>query len=443
MDYFLIIFNLIAVFFLVVLNGFFVAAEFSMVKMRIGRLETLAKEGSYQAKYAHKIALHLDAYLSACQLGITLASLGLGWIGEPAVAKMIAPIISQFNFSQELVTTISFIIAFTIITALHIILGELVPKTLSIQMAEKVTLLTAIPLVLFYKIMYPFIWVLNGISNKLISQAGINPDLMHEVAHSDEELRHLFEESHKSGLINQTEMVLMDNVFDFAGRTAREVMIPRTEMICLYTSNSFEENLKLVLDEQLTRYPVCKNDKDNIIGFVHIKDILTMLALKEKNDISSITRSLSTVPETIAVADLLKQMQKERSQIVLLIDEYGGTAGIVTLEDIIEEVFGEIQDEFDEEREPIEKIGEDLYSVDGLVIVGDVNDFFEINLDLEAADTIAGWLYCNLGVDPVVGQKFVCEEYEFEVEEVVNLRIVRIKVRKVQEKENENIEDSQ
>lgn len=436
----MIIFNLIAVFVLVALNGFFVAAEFSMVKMRIGRLDTLVKEGSYKARYAREVAANLDSYLSACQLGITLASLGLGWIGEPAVAHMIIPMVEQFNFSRELIGTVSFIIAFTIITALHIVLGELVPKTLSIQMAERVTLFTSIPLVAFHKIMYPFIWILNTISNKLISQAGIDPELMHEVAHSDEELRHLVEESHKSGLINQTEMVLMDNVFDFTGRTAKEVMIPRTEIVCLYTMNSFEKNLEIALEENLTRYPVCHSDKDNIVGFIHIKDILNILAHDKKKDISTIIRPLSTVPETMPVAELLKQMQKERSQIVLLIDEYGGTAGIVALEDIIEEIFGEIQDEFDEEREPIEKVI-DGYSVDGLVLVEDVNDFFDINLDLESADTIGGWLYCRLGVDPVVGQKVVSDGYEFEVEEAVNLRIVRIKVTKVYEEQIEVTED--
>ncbi len=432
MNFLLVIANIIAVFLLVALNGFFVAAEFSMVKIRIGRLDTLIREGNQQAHYAREVTLHMDAYLSACQLGITLASLGLGWIGEPAVAEMISPFLKTFGLGKEAVTTISFVIAFSIITALHIILGELVPKTLSIQRAERVTLITSQPLIIFYKMMYPFIWLLNSISNRLISRMGIDPSATHESAHSDVELRELMEESHKSGLIDHTEMTLMDNVFDLTDRTAREIMIPRTEMVCLYGNRPFAENLEIALDEQITRYPVCMPDKDNITGFVHIKDILTILARKQKEDIGRIIRPLTTVPETIPVTDLLKQMQKEGSQIVLLIDEYGGTAGIVTLEDIIEEIFGEIQDEFDEEREPIEKVF-DGYSVDGLVLIEDVNNLLSLALDREVADTIGGWLYCQLGVDPAVGQSFNESGYAFTVENVDNLRIARVGINRLEE----------
>jgi CBS domain containing-hemolysin-like protein len=342
---------------------------------------------------------------------------------------MLAPLLKILGAPPNVVGSIAFVAAFSIITALHIILGELMPKTLSIQMAETVTLFTAPPLTVFYKIMYPFIWLLNTLSNKLLAGMGINIDVSHEAAHSDEELRQLFEESHKSGLIDQTEMSLMDNVIDFSDRTAREIMIPRTEVICLYTGNSFEENLEVALREQLTRYPVCGTDKDNIVGFIHIKDILYMLAKQTKKDINSIIRPLSTVPETLCISDLFRQMQKKRAQIALLIDEYGGTAGIVTLEDIIEEVFGEIQDEFDEEREPIEKTPFG-YSVDGLVLVDDINSLLELSLDKETADTIGGWLYCQIGVDPVPGQVFEYESYQFTAAEVINLRIVRVDIRR-------------
>ena len=431
LDIVTIIINIIAVFILVALNGFFVAAEFSMVKIRLGRLETLMKEGNSSAEYAHAVASELDKYLSACQFGITLASLGLGWIGEPAVANMIRPLLTGFGIAEDAISTIAFILAFSIITALHIVLGELVPKTLSIQMAEKATLFTALPLIIFYKIMFPFIWVLNTISNSIIKFMGINTELAHEAAHSDEELRHLVEESHKSGLIDQMEMTLVDNVFDFVNHTAREIMIPRTEMVCLYSTNTFEQNLSIALSEQLTRYPVCSPDKDNIIGFIHIKDILNILAKNQTKNLLNIIRPLNTVPETIPITELLKQMQRSGSQIVLLIDEYGGTAGIVTLEDIIEEVFGEIQDEFDEERPPVEILDNDRYSVAGLVLVDDINDLLGTDIKTESADTIAGWLYCQLGIDPVPGQSFEYGGYLFKVDEVVNLRIVRISIEKL------------
>lgn len=440
MDIITIVLNIIAVFVLVALNGFFVAAEFSMVKIRLGRLDTLVKEGNTNAKYAYAVASELDKYLSACQLGITLASLGLGWIGEPAVADMIRPFLSSFGIADDAVSTISFLLAFSFITALHIILGELVPKTLSIQMAEKTTLVTAFPLAMFYKIMYPFIWFLNTVSNGIIKLWGINTEAAPEAAHSDEELRHLVEESHKSGLIDQMEMTLVDNVFDFASHTAREIMIPRTEMVCLYMTNTFDQNLDIALTEQLTRYPVCSPDKDNITGFVHIKDILNILAKNEEKNLVNIIRPLSTVPETMPITELLKQMQKSGSQIALLIDEYGGTAGIVTLEDIIEEVFGEIQDEFDEERPPVE-VTADGYSVDGLVLVDDINDLLGTNIETETADTIAGWLYCQLGIDPVHGQSFSYGGYLFKVDEVVNLRIVRITIEKTPYVEDEGLKN--
>ena len=431
LDIVTIVINIIAVFILVALNGFFVAAEFSMVKIRLGRLETLMKEGNSSAQYAHAVSSELDKYLSACQLGITLASLGLGWIGEPAVANMIRPLLAGFGIAEDAISTIAFLLAFSVITALHIVLGELVPKTLSIQMAERTTLFTALPLIIFYKVMFPFIWFLNTISNNIVKLLGVDTETAHEAAHSDEELRHLVEESHKSGLIDQMEMTLVDNVFDFVNHTAREIMIPRTEMVCLYMTNTFEQNLDIALSEQLTRYPVCSPDKDNIIGFIHIKDILNILAKNQKKNLLNIIRPLNTVPETIPITELLKQMQRSGSQIVLLIDEYGGTAGIVTLEDIIEEVFGEIQDEFDEERAPVETLDNGSYSVAGLVLVEDINDLLGTNIKTESADTIAGWLYCQLGVDPAVGQSFEYEGYLFKVDEVINLRIVRINIEKL------------
>jgi CBS domain containing-hemolysin-like protein len=422
--------NIAAVLFLVAMNGFFVAAEFSIVKIRPGRIDALSRQGCREAVYARAITEHLDAYLSACQLGITLASLGLGWIGEPAVARMIAPLLAPFGLTGRLVGSLSFILAFSFITALHIILGELMPKTLSIKLAEKVALATAVPLTWFHRVMYPFIWLLNTLSNYLLFLLGFDQSADTESAHSDEELRQLFAQSHKSGFIDQTEMTLMDNVIDFSDRTAKEIMIPRTEMICLYTANSFEENLDVALREEMTRYPVCQPDKDNIIGFLHIKDLLFLLARRQKKDLTGIIRPLVSVPETTPISRVLRQMQKNRCQIALLIDEYGGTAGLVTLEDIVEEVFGPIQDEFDEEREAVEKIPEG-YSTDGLVLVEDINALLSAQLDTEAADTIGGWLHCQLGVDPEPGQSAECSGYRFSVGETSNLRIMRVTIKKL------------
>lgn len=415
---------------LVLLNGFFVAAEFAMVKVRESRLETLALTGELRAKAAYNVVKHLDAYLSACQLGITLASLGLGWIGEPAVAKMLAYVFTNLGWSAELIKTMSFAVAFSFITAMHIILGELAPKTIAIQRSEQVAIWTSWPLRAFYKLMYPFIWALNSTANSILSMIGMKPHENHELAHSEEELRLIMEESHKSGYIDNTELQLVDNIFNFSERMAKEIMIPRTDMVCVYNDNSFQENLEIVLQEELTRYPVCNPDKDNIIGFVHIKDMLRILACHTAQDMSKITRKIITAPETMSVSELLKVMQKEHMQIALLIDEYGGTSGIVTLEDILEEIVGEIQDEFDEEQPEIELLPEGGYSVAGGALIEDVNELLHIDLEMEGADTIGGWLYMTIGAEPYIGLQAKNSGYAFTVTQIDNLRINRIKIEK-------------
>ena len=411
------------------LNGFFVAAEFSMVKVREGRIETLALTGNVQAKYARNIVRNLDAYLSACQLGITLASLGLGWMGEPAIAKILNYLFTSFGWAVEISRSMSFAVAFSFITAMHIVLGELAPKTVAIQRSEAVVLWTAIPLIIFYKVMYPFIWILNFSANKILAIFKINVTEQHDSAHSEAELRIIMEESHKSGLIDNTELMFVDNIFNFSERTAREIMIPRTDMVCLYKNYSFEENLTISLNEELTRYPVCNPDKDNIIGFVHIKDMLAVVAKNKSREIEPLIRKIITVPETMSVSQLLKILQKNRSQIALLIDEYGGTAGLVSLEDILEEIVGEIQDEFDEERPEIEKIDKG-YSVAGLVLVEDINELLDIEIDKNLADTIGGWFYTTIGESPTEGQQVEESGYIFTILDIDNIRINRIKIEK-------------
>lgn len=418
--------------FLVLMNGFFVAAEFAMVKVRGSRIDTLASEGHSRAKLASHLTGNLDAYLSACQLGITIASLGLGWIGEPAVARVIEPLFIVFGFHNEVVIhTVSFILAFTFITVLHIVLGELAPKTIAIRKAETITLLTATPLVYFYKLMYPFIRVLNGTANQLLKMTGIEPASEKDSAHTEDEIRILMKESHKNGLIDNTELTLVDNIFDFAETNAREIMIPRTEMICLNTNLSLADNKKIALEQMLTRYPVCENDKDNIIGFVHIKDLLKDTT-HSLHDIRQITRPITTVPESMQISTLLKLMQKRKSQISILIDEYGGTSGLVTLEDIMEEIVGEIQDEFDEEREQLEKKDDNSYSISGLMLIEEVNSFFGLDIETDDYDTIGGWLYSRIEIPPTNNQRVNYPGgYEFVIEETDHLRISRIIVRRV------------
>ncbi|WP_371822826.1 hemolysin family protein [Cohnella sp. LGH] len=418
------------IFVLVFLNGFFVAAEFAMVKARGSKIDTLVQEGHKRATAASHLIGHLDAYLSACQLGITLTSLGLGWIGEPAIARMLEPMFQAVHLNENLVHPLSFIIGFSFITVLHIVLGELMPKSVAIRKAETITLLTAGPMIFFRKVMSPFIWLLNGTAGMLLKPFGIDVKEDTSTAHTEEEIRILVQESHKSGLIDNTELTLMDNIFDFSETNAREIMIPRTEMSCLYGNLSFQENRAIALREMHTRYPVCERDKDNIIGFVHIKDLLKVPD-NAILDIRDLLRPMTTVPESMPISALLKLMQKKKTQIAILIDEYGGTSGLVTLEDIMEEIVGEIQDEFDEERPDVEPREDNTYSINGMMLIEEVNSFFGLDLPTDDYDTIGGWIYSQIENPPKKNQFVVAEEgFRFTIEETDHLRISRILVRK-------------
>ncbi|WP_281890230.1 hemolysin family protein [Paenibacillus sp. YYML68] len=420
---------------LVLLNGFFVAAEFALVKVRNSRIDTLALTGNLSARVAQQITGNLNAYLSACQLGITLTSLVLGWVGEPAISQLLEPVLKDWlGLSDVALHAVSFFIAFTIITSLHITLGEQFPKTYAIRQSERVTLWTAIPLIIFYKLMFPLIWALNGVSDWMLRLAGIEPTNEHESAHTEDEIRVLMKESHKSGHIDNTELTLFDNIFEFAETNAREIMIPRTDMNCLYANLTFEENMQIALTEMRTRYPVCDPDKDNIIGFVHIKDLLKHQASTRVSDIHSIVRPITKVPDSMPISNLLKLMQRKKVQIVLLIDEYGGTAGLVTIEDILEEIVGDIRDEFDMEQRPsIEKKDELTYSIDGRLLIDEVNEHFGFEIESEDYDTIGGWIYSQVEIPPKRGHAIMYgDNYEFIIEETDDLRIARLTVRKLQ-----------
>ncbi|TKI54495.1 HlyC/CorC family transporter [Brevibacillus antibioticus] len=429
------LFHLILVMILVLLNGFFVATEFAIVKVRESRIAQLAAEGNKRAVDVERVLRNLDAYLSACQLGITLASLGLGWLGEPAVAHLLHPVFRYFHLNETVVTSISFIIAFSLITFLHIVLGELAPKTLAIQYSEKVVLAIAKPIQLFYKIMYPFIQMLNWSASRFLALFHISLE-PHQEAHTEEEIRILVNESHKSGLIDQTELMLVDNIFDFSETMAREIMVPRTDMVVLNLRDPFDENVKHVQNGRFTRYPVVDGDKDHVVGSLHIKDMLTGLLEGESHDLQTFMRSILTVPETISISRLLTMLQKQRGQMAIIIDEYGGTAGLVTLEDIMEEIVGDIQDEFDDERPEVER-SDGMLSLDGRMLLEEVGDYLDIELESSDVDTLAGWIYMQIDHPPRVGDRVKEGKYEFVVGEVDHYRITRVYAKKVGKAEEE------
>lgn len=429
MDIVPILLHTLLVAFLIAMNGFFVAAEFCCVKMRPSRLETLIQEGNTRAKYAKKLIDELDEALSVTQLGITLASLGLGWVGEPFVAALISPLIFAAGFGETVTHTISFALGFSLITAMHIILGELTPKSMAIAAAEKILLNIALPMLVFWKVMYPFVWLLNKTAGFVTHHLGLTVS-EGEIAHNPEEIRLLMKESRKQGLVDDTEVDFVDNVFDFTERHVREIMVPRPDMVCLYLNKTYEENLATILEEEMTRYPLCDEDKDHIVGFVHMKDLTKfMLQGKKKPSFKRLARKVFFVPESMDVSLLLKTMQKNRSQLAIVVDEYGGTAGMVTIEDIVEEIVGEIQDEFDEERPDAEQRGENLFSVDAKMLLEELEDEFAIKIDDENVDTVGGWLNDRLGGEPRVGQSAAFDGNTFYVEEVEGLRITRVLIR--------------
>lgn len=427
----LIIFiNIILVIILVFLNGFFVAAEFSMVKVRKSRIETLVLNGDSNAKHTLKVVNDLNSYLSACQLGITLASLGLGWIGEPAIADMLMPLFELFNLSETASHSFSFIIAFSIITGLHIVLGELIPKSLAIITSEKVAMHTALPLILFYNLTYPIMLAFNGTTNLLLKLFGVSQASEHELAHTDEEIQLLVEESYKHGLIDKTELTFVDNIFNFSEKTVKEIMVPRTDMACLFLSSSFDEIIRFALDEELTRYPVCKDNKDDIIGFIHIKDLYKLKFEEINENIETIIREAKFVPQSLSIGELFKIFQKEKAQMAIVIDEYGGTAGLVTIEDVLEEIVGEIQDEFDEEETHIEQTEDGNYIVDGKIFIEDISELIGLDIEFENIDTIGGWIYSQLKTYPKINDKIAYKDYEFTILKCDRKRIIKVLIHK-------------
>ncbi|EMA7400009.1 MAG TPA: HlyC/CorC family transporter [Bacillus sp. (in: Bacteria)] len=430
------ILKLLMVVILIGLTAFFVAVEFAIIKVRSSRIDQLVSEKRRGALAAKKVTTNLDEYLSACQLGITITALGLGWLGEPTIKHLLEPLFLKLQFSPTISSTVSFIIAFAVITFLHVVIGELAPKTFAIQKAEQVSLLLSKPLIYFYRVMYPFIWALNGSARVVTGLFGLHPASEHEVAHSEEELRLILSESYESGEINQREFKYVNNIFEFDNRVAKEIMVPRTEVVGLYEDEPFETHIKVIAQEKYTRYPVFGEDKDEIIGMVNVKDLFIRYMDGSRDEECSImpyTRPVIEVLENIPIHDLLLQMQRKHIPLAVLYDEYGGTAGIVTLEDILEEIVGEIRDEYDEdENPPIEHVSEGYKIVEGKVLISEVNDLLGIHLIADDVDTIGGWIMVQ---KQIVAEGDVIEKYGFyfKVLEKDMHQIKRVEIRKVEE----------
>jgi CBS domain containing-hemolysin-like protein len=423
------LFKIFLAFLLVTLNGLFVAAEFSFVKVRPTRMAQLAMEGNIRAGLVQECLENLDAYLSVSQLGITLASLALGWLGEPAVANLLTPLFKSWGLlSPAILHSVSFIIAFLLITFIHVVLGELIPKSLAIQKAEPLAMWLAKPMRIFYYIFYPGVILLNGTANKFISILGLEPASEADITHSEEELRMLISESYEGGQIDKSEQELLQNVFIFEKRVAEEIMVPRPEVVFLDRREALDNIIAKVQQTKHTRYPLCNGSPDRIVGLIHIKDLLYLHDSKKSLD--DIKRDILFVPEGMPIDQLLQKFQRMHQHMAVVIDEYGGTSGIVTMDNILEELVGEIQDEFDQEEPEIIAQNDGSTLVSGRMFIDEAIQNFGLHLDEEDEQysTLAGYILGKLGKRPVEGDTITVDNMKFEVVRMEGMRIDRLKV---------------
>ena len=417
---------------LVALNGFFVACEFAIVKVRASQLDTLAEEGNMRARFAKYVRGHLDAYLSATQLGITLASLALGWIGEQFLVNILEPFFALANIhSHAFATSVSVTLAFIGITFLHIVFGELGPKYTAIANPLSVVLRLIRPLGAFYVLFKPAIWLLHKSSNFLLQTVlRRQPVPSTELAHSEEELRLILEQSEKSKEVSALGRSLLMNVLDLRDRVVRDIMTPRGEIVYLDLEDEFEANARKAIESQHTRFPLCRENLDNTIGLIHIKELLPMMR-DPHPDLLKIKRDLIPVPEMMPLEKLLKLFLTKHAHLALVVDEFGGTVGMVTLENVLEELVGDIQDEFDFEKEEFRKISVGEFTVDGTLGLYELNDLAKLELANADVSTIGGYVTHLLGHLPKQGEQVKIDSYLVTVSQTDGRRINQLHFKKL------------
>lgn len=445
------IFNLFVIAFLLFSNGFFVASEFAMVKVRKTRIEQLVNEGNYNAKIALEALKDLDKFIAAVQLGVTISSIGLGWVGEGTLAHIIEPVFAFIpGVGQDIAThTMAVSIAFALITLLHVVIGELIPKSIALEFTEKTTLIIAKPMQIITFVFNPFIWILNGFGNWLLKLFHIPHTHRGSLVHSTEELDMLVNASYDGGVLNETEKDILHNAFKFSDLTAKQVMVPRTDMVCISIDASIEDLNKLAAENQYTRYPVYEDDIDHITGLVHVKDLYSLSLKNEECPISQIQREILLVPETITMDNLILEFKKRKGQMAIVIDEFGGTSGLITLEDVMEEIFGEVQDEFDEEEEEedIKEIAPNTYEANAMMRIDEIAEFFSMDektFDDEDVDTIGGLVLKELGRIAEVNDSATLNGLTFIVKEIDGARITKLIIKREQppEEEKEETQDN-
>lgn len=446
-----LLFNSFLIVFLLFSNGFFVASEFAMVKVRKTRIEQLVNEGNFNAKIALEAIKDLDKFIAAVQLGVTISSIGLGWVGEGTLARIIEPIFAFLpGISQNVAThTVSVSLSFALITFLHVVIGELIPKSIALEYPEQTSLVIARPMQAISFVFTPFIWLLNGFGNSLLNLFHVPHKHKASLVHSTEELDMLVNASYNGGVLNETEKDILHNVFKFSDLTAKQVMVPRTDMVCISDDITLDELNKIAAETQYTRYPVYDGDIDHITGIIHVKDLFALSVKDEICPIKKLQREVMLVPETITMDNLVLEFKKRKGQMAIVIDEFGGTSGLITLEDVLEEIFGEVQDEFDEEEEicDIVEVEPNHYVANAMVRLDEMAEFFKINenkIDDEDIDTIGGLVVKLLGRIAEVNDTVTFENLTFIVKEIDGARITKLDIIQTPEEiEVEKAEDDE
>ena len=432
-----IYYKVLLIILLILVNSFFVTSEFAMVRVRKTRLEQLSSEGNSTAKIALKLAENINDMLAAAQLGITLASVALGWVGAKTLDTILTPIIRDILPFESVAfcTILTFAISFITITFLEVLVGEQLPKCISLQNTEKAALFVARPMQFVMKIFRPFVWFLSACSSKILNMLHLN-SCSNDLAHTPEELDMLVDASYNEGELNKTEAEMLHNMFNFSDLTAKQVMTPRTDMMCIDADTNIEEIKNYTAENQYTRYPVYEESVDKILGFIHVKDLYSNILENEDIKLKDIIRPIMLVPETMTLDNLVIEFRKRKSQIGIIVDEFGGTSGLITLEDVIEEIVGEVQDEFDEEEEiDIREVAPNTYVANAMMRIDEIAEFFDIEenqFDFEDVETIGGLVVKILGKIAQVGDTVDIKEQglTFTVQKVEGARITRLVIQK-------------
>ena len=439
--------NIFVILFLLFVNGFFVAAEFSLVKVRKTRLEQLCNDGNSNAQIALKLVNNVNKMLAAAQLGVTIASIALGWVAEATMVQLVTPIIRFIPLGEITVHAVAIPVAFLLVTYFHVLLGEQLPKCLALKHTENLALMIAPPMSLFIALFKPFVWTLQVSGDWILKLLHADKEDA-SLVHSTEELDMLVDASYNEGVLNETEAEMLHNMFKFSDLMAKQVMIPRTDMICVPEDITYEEINKLALENGYTRYPVYEKENiDKIIGFLHVKDLYAIAMTKEEYSLPALLRPILLVPETMTLDNLMMEFKKTHIQMAVVVDEYGGTAGLITLEDVLEEIIGEVQDEFDEEEEGvnIEELGDNKYLANAMMRMDELAEYFGLNAEILAEDdveTIGGLVVKLLGRIAEIGDTVSFKGLTFTVKEVDGARITQLEIIKEQVEETPDSEEA-